>query len=307
MAERIAFIGIGRIGLPIALNLAGAGRAVVAYDQRPGDEATSKLTAAGAQVVTDPAAAVADADVVITVLPDSAAVEEVITSPAVRSHLRTGAVWIEMSSGYPADTRRLAARLADEHDVELVDAPICDGGVPGAYQARITLCVGGDDAAVERVQPILASVADDIVHVGPIGAGHTVKLLSNFVLHGVNGLMSELYAIGLANGFDAASTAEALRHCAAAKFVRLDAINETIHAVPPAGEPANFRLSLARKDLRYLTAHAASVGAMSPIAQGVHDLYLFAERTGFADTEGTTGPLQALRKLREGMSPPVDQ
>ncbi|MHB8718140.1 MAG: NAD(P)-dependent oxidoreductase [Candidatus Dormibacteria bacterium] len=296
MGEQIGFIGLGQIGLPIALNLARAGHTLVPYDVAPRPDSVEQLEKAGARQAADLAAVVQGSDIVITSLPDSAAVETVILSDAVRSKLRRGMVWVEMSSGYPADTRRFAQILEEAHGVELVDAPVCDGGVPAAWEARLTLCLGGSEAAVRRVRPILSDVASDIVHVGPVGQGHIMKLLSNFIKLATCGVVANAYTIAQASGMQLEAVSETLRHCVASKFVNLDAAEGQLLSMPSEGPPL-FRLALARKDLRYLAAHAATSGVFSPLADGAHALYLVAERTGFADAEDVQGAWRALQEM----------
>lgn len=297
MGERIGFIGLGRIGLPIALGLARAGHTLTAFDIAPHPESVRQLVTAGARVAQDLGDVVATSDIIITSLPDSDAVESVITSDAVTQHLRDGMVWIEMSSGFPTATRRFAKIVARYHDVELVDAPVCNGGVPAAYEARLTLCVGGNDAAVQRVLPVLRDVAQDIVHVGSVGEGHIMKLLSNYIKLGLCGLVAEAYAVALANGLSLERTSAALRHCVAARFANLDAVDAELRSTRPPETPPYFRLALARKDLRYLATYAASSGVFSPIGDGAHELYLIAERSGFADSGDVEGMWKAVRQM----------
>lgn len=286
---RIGFVGLGRIGFPVALNLARRGFVLRGFDLAPTDEVVTELTAAGATIEDDPARVAEDADVLVTLLPDSAAVESVLFSAAVRAQLRPGMVCIDMSSSLPEDTERIGERLATDHGVALVDAPICNGGVPGAYEGRLVFCVGGDDAAVQHARAVLDPIAEHVAHVGPLGAGHTIKLISNYIALGVSGLVSEAYAIGVASGFRAQAVADALQHCVVGRFIHTDHLDRVLFA-DDSPKPVRFRLALGRKDLRYLVSHAARTGVISPVADGVHEQYLLAERSGLADHEATKGP-----------------
>lgn len=305
MAEKIGFIGLGRMGLPIALTLAKAGFEVSAFDISPRDEAVRELQEAHGTVVSDLAGVVAGSGVVITNLPDSAAVEAVLRSQEVLSNLQSGMTWLEMSSGFPADTQRFADLLASQYGMEMVDAPICNGGVPAAYEGQLTLCVGGSDAGVERVRPLLDAVSSRALHVGPVGAGHTMKLLSNYIKLGVCGLMSEAYTVAAQSGFKFDDLVAALQHCVAAKFVSLEDVGHEFFSEPPPGPPY-FRLALARKDLRYFAAHAATSGVFTPMADGAHELYLVAEANGFADVGDVQGVWRASQHMASGPHEPPD-
>jgi 3-hydroxyisobutyrate dehydrogenase len=121
---------------------------------------------------------VRDADLVITMLPDSAAVEAVLRAEQVREWLRPGVTVVDMSSSEPARTRALAAEL-EADGVVFVDAPV-SGGVKGATAGTLTIMVGGADEVVERVRPVLAAMGT-VRHAGPVGAGHAVKALNNLL------------------------------------------------------------------------------------------------------------------------------
>lgn len=299
MAEaRVGFIGLGRIGFPVALNIARAGFPLKGHDVALRREYAHELEEAGASVVGAVEEAVDGADVLVTLLPDSDAVRSVLLSEGVTSRLRPGMICIEMSSGFPEDTRRIAFDLS-KAGVELLDAPICNGGVPGAYEGRLTLCVGGAEQTVERVRPILGAAAATILHVGPVGSGHLIKLVSNYVALGVTGLMSEAYAIAVAGGFSFERIEPILRECVVGRFVQLEHLSKVLSAA--AGDDrqeARFKLRLGRKDLRYLVGQAARMGLFSPIASAVHEQYLLAERSGLDDVEATWGPWQLLQGLQ---------
>lgn len=292
----VGVIGLGTIGMPVAKSFARGGHDVRGFDVAAGDAARRELALCGGRTVSDLGDLVRESDVVVTVLPHSDAVEAVMRSTAVMDNLRSESIWVEMSSGYPADTRRLAQMLKDERSVELVDAPICNGGVPGAERGELTLCLGGDGSAIEQVQPTLEAVATKILVVGPVGAGHMVKLLSNYVALGVGSLMTEVIGLGEANGIPAEQLTGWLDDCVASKFVGLDHIRQALLAEHADG-PASFRVELARKDLRYVCAQAAMAAVPTPMAEGAHAHYLTAERTGYAASESTYGPLLAMRRL----------
>ena len=173
---RVGLIGLGRMGTPMAARLVAAGFPVTGFDLSPA--ARAGASDAGAEVVDVVEDAVSDADVVITMLPDSAAVEAVLRAEHVRGRLRPGAMVVDMSSSEPERTRVLAAELGAD-GVVFVDAPV-SGGVKGAVAGTLTIMVGGEEEVVERVRPVLSAMGT-VRHAGPVGAGHAVKALNNLL------------------------------------------------------------------------------------------------------------------------------
>ncbi len=173
---RVALVGLGRMGGALAERLLAAGHEVHGADPLPA--ARASLEAAGGRASATAAEAVADAEVVVLLLPDSDAVEGVLRDPALRAALPAGAVVVDAGSSDPARTRVLADELA-EHGIELVDAPV-SGGVVGARSGALTVMAAGAASVLDRVEPVLA-VFGRVVRVGPVGAGHAVKALNNLL------------------------------------------------------------------------------------------------------------------------------
>src|SRR5437660_7919667 len=175
--ERVGFIGIGVMGKPMCLNLRKAGFPLTIYARRP--EAARAVVDAGA-VLVDSSRAVAEAsDVVITMLTSSPDVEEVVLGPhGVLEGAHEGMAVVDMSTIAPATSRRVAAACA-ERGVAFLDAPV-SGGSQGAEAGTLTIMVGGDAATFERLRPVFAAMGttENILHVGPVGAGEVVKLVN---------------------------------------------------------------------------------------------------------------------------------
>jgi 3-hydroxyisobutyrate dehydrogenase len=296
MIHQLGFIGLGTIGFPICRNLAESGVNVVAYDAHPKPERVAQLRDRGARVVDRPADAAAGSDALMTVLPDSDAVESVLLSPDVLATLTPGTVCIETSSGYPAATARIARVLAQQN-VTLIDAPICNGSVPGAYNRQITLCVGGDAAALEKVRPTLAHVAGTIIHVGPLGSGHALKIVNNSISAAVNTVVAEGIALGEAYGIDRDTLVSILSRCSASKAGFETAAANALKDPPPPGPDVIFQLYLMTKDLRYSAMLAGEVGAPHPATDAAHALFEIAERLLGTGAESSTAPAQLLRRL----------
>src|SRR5687768_12219806 len=183
MAETIGFIGLGVMGKPMAKNLIKAGHTLVVYNRsRP---AVDEVAAAGATAAGSPAEVAKAATVVITMLPDTPDVEQVLTGPnGILSALQPGAVVVDMSSISPATTKRPAAAVAEKGGT-MLDAPV-SGGEIGAINASLSIMVGGDDHAFARVKPIFEAMgnAERIVHIGPSGAGQVCKVCNQIAIGG---------------------------------------------------------------------------------------------------------------------------
>ena len=172
----VAFVGLGAMGVPMAQRLVDAGLAVKGFDVATG--ARERAGSRGVPCVSTFGDAVAGADVVVTILPDSDAVESVLNDAAVLDLLSPTALVVDMSSSEPMRTRALAGRLG-EHGVRLIDAPV-SGGVAGAESGRLTVMVGGSPGDVDEARPVLEALGR-VVHVGPTGSGHAVKALNNLL------------------------------------------------------------------------------------------------------------------------------
>jgi 3-hydroxyisobutyrate dehydrogenase len=189
----VAFIGLGRMGAPMALRLVGAGHRVRGHDLVPRD-------LEGVLVAASAADAAAGADAVVLMLPTSADVHWLLVEDGVLEAMNARATLVDMSSSEPLATRELA-EAAGGRGIDLVDAPV-SGGVPRATDGTLTIMAGGRAAAVERVRPLLEAMGSRVLHVGPVGAGHALKALNN-LLSATHLLAScEAVAIGRRFGLD---------------------------------------------------------------------------------------------------------
>lgn len=176
MPERVAFIGLGNMGTPMSHRLIESGLEVGGFDLS--EAALDRLTADGGSAYGSAAEAATSADVVILMLPNSAIVDATIRDLLDAGALGSEAIVIDMSSSDPISTRANAELLAARH-IAFVDAPV-SGGVRGAVAGTLTIMVGGDEAALARVAPILQVLGTPVL-VGGIGAGHAAKALNNLV------------------------------------------------------------------------------------------------------------------------------
>lgn len=197
---RVAFIGLGTMGLPIARQLVAAGHDVVAYDI---DRARAR--ALGAEAAGSPAGAAADVELVFTSLPDPASVE--LIAREIAGAMPTGGVFVDLSTGPPALARQLADELAGA-GLGSLDAPV-SGGPAGAAAATLTVMVGGAEATFERAEPLLRVFGRPFLVGGP-GAGQTAKLCNNLVAGVTMAALAEACAIAEREGIDAALLYELL-------------------------------------------------------------------------------------------------
>jgi 3-hydroxyisobutyrate dehydrogenase len=195
-ARRIGFVGIGRMGWPMAANLARAGHQLTVADAGPGRAAAFVAEHGGH--AAPPGRAGDGADVLITMLPTSREVTEVLRAEG--PGLAPGTLVLEMSSGEPAVTRALAAELASR-DVTVVDAPV-SGGVKRAVSGELTMMYGGSAGTLERAEPVLRAMGSTVLRCGDVGAGQAMKALNNLVSAGGLLLTVEALLIGQSAGLD---------------------------------------------------------------------------------------------------------
>ncbi len=203
----VGFIGLGIMGKPMARNLVGAGYRVVALNRSRGP--VDELVALGATTAATPRDVAAQTDVVITMLPDSPDVESVaLGAHGIAAGIRSGALWIDMSTIAPATTKRVAEQLA-ANGAESLDAPV-SGGEKGAIDAALSIMVGGSDAAFARAKPIFDVLGKNIVHVGELGAGQVTKACNQIVVGVTIEAVAEALALAVASGVDPAKVRAAL-------------------------------------------------------------------------------------------------
>ena len=212
----VGFIGIGVMGREMVLNLLKGGHRVRVFDVRR--EAAESLRSHGADVATSVADAVAGAEVGITMLPDTPQVQDVVLgAQGILANPPAGRILIDMSTIAPQATREMSAALA-KIGVAMLDAPV-SGGPQGAQNATLSIMVGGDGAALDKVRPVLAAMGTTVVHMGATGAGQVTKLCNQLVV-GINLQgVCEAIALGRAAGVDLGKLRDALLGGSAASWM----------------------------------------------------------------------------------------
>ncbi|MDP8942694.1 MAG: 2-hydroxy-3-oxopropionate reductase [Actinomycetota bacterium] len=242
MAETIGFIGLGIMGWPMAENLREEGYELVVYNRT--EEKADEFVEGGGEKATSPREAAERSDVVITMLPESPQVEEmVLGEDGVAEGLSEGKLYIDMSSIAPATSRGVHEAL-EEKGVEAVDAPV-SGGQPAAESGELAIMVGGSDDAVERARPILEVMGKAVTHIGPPGAGQVAKAANQVVVALTIQAVAEALTLARKSGVDAAKVREALLGgLAQSKILEVHGERMLEHEFDPG-----FKLSLHRKDL----------------------------------------------------------
>ncbi|NED99907.1 2-hydroxy-3-oxopropionate reductase [Phytoactinopolyspora halotolerans] len=261
----IGFIGLGVMGAPMAANLVKAGYEVTGYNRSPAK--VEAFRAAGGRGAASVAEAVDGAEVVITILPDSPDVEQVVLGEdGVLAHLATGAVLIDMSTIRP-DVARDVAAAGSARGIRVLDAPV-SGGEQGAIDATLSIMVGGADDAFRAAKPVLDAMGSTVVHVGPAGAGQTVKASNQLIVAGVLELVSEALVFLDAHGVDRQRAVEVLAGGLAGNAI-LD--RKAAGMLERRFDPG-FRVDLHHKDLGIVTAAAREAGVAIPLGAHVAGL-----------------------------------
>ncbi|QNK66444.1 3-hydroxyisobutyrate dehydrogenase [Variovorax sp. PAMC26660] len=273
---KIAFIGLGNMGGPMAMNLLKAGHTLSAFDLSA--EACKKFGAEGLPIAKSAAETVADAEVVISMLPASAHVEGLFLGgagkPGLLDSIKAGTLVID-SSTIAAATSRKVAEAAAAKGVAMIDAPV-SGGTGGAIAGTLTFMVGGDTKDLERARPVLEKMGANIFHAGAAGAGQTAKICNNMLLGILMIGTSEALALGVANGLDPKVLSEIMRRSsggnwALEKYNPMPGVMET----SPASKnyAGGFGTDLMLKDLGLAQENATSVRAATPLGGLARSLY----------------------------------
>lgn len=276
--SRVAVIGLGVMGSPMAVNLARAGFTVRGYS-RSGLR-TGPLIEAGGTAPGSLTEAVVGADVVITVLPDSPDVEEVLGGPdGLIATLPAGTLIIDCSTIRPGISASLAGQAA-ARKLDILDAPV-SGGQAGAIEGTLSVMVGGSAEAFSRARLVLGAVGKTIVHVGPSGAGQTVKAANQLIVAGTLELIAEAIVFLEAHGVQLDSALDVLGGGLAGSTLLT---RKGASMVSRQFEPG-FRIELHDKDLRILIAAASASGAVLPLGGLVAQLMAAAKANGRGDLD----------------------
>ncbi|HJT57120.1 MAG TPA: 2-hydroxy-3-oxopropionate reductase [Ktedonobacteraceae bacterium] len=297
MPDTIGFIGLGIMGRPMARNLLKAGFSLVVQNRH--QEVTDEFVAAGASAGNRPRDIASACDVIITMLPGTAEVEEVLFGiGGVIEGAHDGLIVIDMSTISPVATQTFATRLA-ERKIAMLDAPV-SGGDKGAIAGTLSIMVGGDEGTFQRCLPIFQAMGKTIVHVGESGAGQTVKACNQIVVALIIEAVSEALVLGSKAGVDAAKILQVLGGgLAANRVMELRGASMLAHDFTPGG-----RLRFHHKDLGFVLETARKYGVSLPVTALVDQMFASLETRGRGDLDHTVllTYLEELADHRIGMT-----
>jgi 3-hydroxyisobutyrate dehydrogenase len=262
--ETVGFVGVGNMGWPMAARLHRAGYTLKLADARR-HVAENFCQQLGGTAPADMAAVAAGSDVIVTMLPTSAIVATALD--ALLPAMAPGTVVIDMTSGAPGETRALAARVAAAGGA-MIDAPV-SGGVPRAVTGELAIMVGGEDAVVERVRPLLATMGSSILRTGGVGSAHAMKALNNLVSAGGFLIGVEALLIGQRFGLDPALMVDVLNastgmNNATQKKFKQQVLSRAFNS--------GFGLDLMLKDVSIALGVAKDTGTPAPFAALLREL-----------------------------------
>lgn len=278
--SQIAFIGLGHMGSPMAINLVKAGHKLAVYDLVPAAVAT--LTDAGARAASNAADAVDGADVVISMLPASRHVEGLyLEEGGLLEHIAPHALIIECSTIAPESARRVA-KAAGEKGLRIIDAPV-SGGTGGAIAGTLTFIVGGDPADFENAKPYLECMGQNIFHAGEAGAGQVAKICNNMLLGVLMAGTAEALALGAANGLDPHVLSNIISKSSGRNWAT-ELYNPWPGVMPhaPASKDyaGGFGVDLMLKDLGLAAESALQTGSSTPLGELARNLYAMHSKQG---------------------------
>ncbi|MFY7068597.1 2-hydroxy-3-oxopropionate reductase [Nocardiopsis changdeensis] len=288
--RKVAFIGLGIMGLPMAVNLVRAGYTVTGHNLTP--ERVDALVAEGGLRGGGVAGAVADADAVITMVPDSPDVEALLLGEGgVFENAKPGTLIIDMSTIRP-DVSRSVAEAGAERGFRVLDAPV-SGGEAGAIEAKLSIMVGGSQEDFEAARPLFDVLGTTPVLVGPNGAGQTVKAANQLIVAGNIQLLAEALVFLEAHGVDTEAGLEVLGGGLAGSTV----LQRKGRAMRERDFAPGFRIALHDKDMRIVTDSAHAAGVVIPLGSQVAQYVAALKQQGHGGLDHS-----ALLKIVEQLS-----
>lgn len=278
--KKIAFIGLGNMGAPMAKNLLKAGHALKVYDLSTA--AVQSVAEAGATAAESARDCVAAVEIVISMLPASRHVEGLyLGDDGLLQHLAAGTLVIECSTIAPESARKVAA-AARERGIRMIDAPV-SGGTGGAAAGTLTFIVGGAAEDVDAARPVLENMGRNIFHAGDSGAGQVAKICNNMLLGILMAGTSEALSLGVANGLDPKVLSDIIAKSSGRNWAT-ELYNPWPGVMPdvPAskGYAGGFGVDLMLKDLGLAAEAALQSGASTPLGELARNLYSLHSAAG---------------------------
>ena len=289
--ERIGFVGLGMMGMPMSRNLVEAGYAVTVFDLD--GAAVEQALTFGASSASTGSEVAAQSGIIITMVPDSPHVEAAIAGPdGILEGVMAGSVVIDMSTISPATGKKMAA-LLEEKSVNFVDAPVT-GGVEGAEAGTLSILVGGNAEAFERTLPVLNVLGGNVTHMGPVGSGHTTKIANQLIGVATLAGISEAFVLAKKAGLDLQLFFDAVKNGAGRSWAL-----ETLGPKILKGDfSPGFMVKHMQKDLRLASQLADDTGTSIPTTSLIAQLYHSIQaESPEATSQGHQALIQAIEKL----------
>lgn len=283
---KVAFIGLGAMGAPMAMNLQQAGFALTVFNRDPAK--ARPFAEKGVEVADSPADAVRGADFVVSIVSEDAATREVMLGGSgIIGAARSGAIVLDSSTNTPGMARE-AASAALERGIAYLDAPVT-GSVPQARNRELVFMVGGPQAAFEKAQPLFAAMGRMWRHMGASGSGATIKLINNMLTASLQAALAEAAQVAEAAGLDQAAALDILSEGAAGSR----AVKAKLPKMFKRDFTPQFQLELMDKDLRYFLALAQELDRPTPLAALVRSQFQAARRASLGKLDTSALFLQA--------------
>lgn len=275
---KIAFIGMGTMGAPMALNILNTGYSLVVHNRTRSKE--EPLEKAGATRADSPKNAADGARLIITCLSDTPDVEQVILGDQGVIHgAGPEAIVVDMSTISPTSTRRIGKALA-EKKIKMVDAPV-SGGSEGARKGTLSIMAGGEESDFQTVLPVLKAMGKTIRRIGPLGSGQMAKAINQVIIAGTYWSVAEGVALGLKAGLDMENVLEALGGGAASSWILTNRSGNMIRNSYPLG----FRVKLHRKDMNIALEVARELGVVLPFGAYIEQIETSLITRGHGDED----------------------
>lgn len=298
---QVGFIGLGRMGFPMARNLIKAGHSVVAHNRSRSP--VDRLVAIGGRSAATPAEVARSVDVLVSCVLTPEQVEQIYLGPGgAIEGARAGQVFVDTSTIYPMTSRKIGEALSAK-GVSFIDAPV-SGGPQGAENGTLSVMVGGDTAALEKVRPVLEVFGKNIFHMGPVGAGCSTKICNQILTGTAHVLVAEAMVLGTKLGLDPQTLFEVL-HLSSGQCRALD------RAVPEAILPRNFDAAYTVngmiKDLECAIRTARENGVRVLLPALAQQIYLEARGLGHSDQHlaSVIMPMEKIAGIEVGRKAPV--
>ncbi len=290
MVEKVGFIGLGIMGKPMAKNLISAGYELTVYNRSP--EKADELAGDGATVAESPKDVAAQSDIIVTMLPDSPQVYEVVAGEnGILEGISDGALVVDMSTISPVVTEELAVAVK-EKGASMLDAPVSGGDV-GAIEGTLSIMVGGDEGDFERAKPLFEVMGKTVTHVGPTGAGQVTKAANQIVVALTIEAVSEALVLGSKGGVAPEKILDVLGGgLAGNKVMEVKREKFLSHTFDPG-----FRSELHHKDLGIALTAGREYGVALPVTAIVDQMLLAMRKKGWGGEDHS-----ALLRIIEDLS-----